>query len=233
MRRIILLFLLLLPLQSFAQFSFDLPGQIIIDFGLINLVETPPKMELKTWGSRSVNIYYLYDGKLGGEKFSFHPGFGLGIDKYNFQEDILLSKKGSTPELSIDDLSMLYGNTIDVKKTLLATEYIDIPLELRFKTNNGRKAFRIGIGGKVGLLLASKSKVIMKDAAGQMLTLKEKNNFSIEQFRYGMTGRIGLGAINLFAYYNFNQLFEKGALDISLENKKIQSFVIGITLTAL
>ena len=60
----------------------DLPGIFLIDLGLNFLVSPPANMEIEAWGSKSVNLYYMYPIKLGAGTFTLNPGIGLGLDKY-------------------------------------------------------------------------------------------------------------------------------------------------------
>jgi hypothetical protein len=231
MRKIIFTFLALfiffIPIK--AQFSFDVPGQFVVDFGLNRLNETPKGMELKTWGSRSITFYYMYEVQLWNEKFTLHPGIGIASDKYSFKEDITVLRTDGNGQINILPLS-----NSDLRKSWLATDYIDIPLEFRFRTNPGRNAFRLAVGGKVGVLYATRTKLKFKDEGNdEMIKVKEKNDYGVNRWRYGLIGRIGLGPVNLFGFYSMNELFESSALQSIDSSVRPQTFTLGITLTAL
>jgi len=110
-------------------------------------------------------------------------------------------------------------------KTKLAANYFDIPVELRFKSsNNDRTAFRIAIGAKVGVLFNAHSKIkFIED--GFVRKIKSRDDFGLNQFRYGIIGRIGFSYFNLFGYYSLSSLFKSG------KGPELTPFMFGITLS--
>jgi hypothetical protein len=40
-------------------------------------MDKPNELKYGLWGSRTLNLYYQYDMRIGKSKFSFHPGVGL------------------------------------------------------------------------------------------------------------------------------------------------------------
>ncbi len=208
--------------EAKGQTSFDLPGHFVFDFGLAVWNDYPEEMQLSTWGSRGVNMAYFYEIQLGSEKFTLNPGLGLWLQSYNFKQNAILGEANGRLTYALDP-------TLSYKKTKLAANYLTLPLEFRFRTNPGRNAFRVGFGGRVNYLYSSHTKVKFKDADGNMVKAKTKDDFLLEKLQYGITGRIGFSSINLFAYYNLNNVFEESALP---ENNPT-TLVIGITLKGL
>lgn len=183
----------------------DFPGSLVLEFGFNFLNDYPDEMELGFFGSKAFNVYYMYEFRIGNSPISFNPGFGLGLEKYSFDNNITLNMaEGGTEIVELSD-------TWDVKKTKLAANYFDIPLELRFHLNkdNFRKSFKIGIGGKAGILFASHTKVKYEEN-GDNKILKAKESFDLSRFRYGVQGRIGIGGFSLFYYQELSELFKDG-----------------------
>ena len=89
----------------------DIPGTLLMDVGFNILNDGPADMDLKFFGSKSVNLYYQYDIPFGDSKFSFHPGIGVGMDKYRFQDDVSLNHG--------PDLTGTYFTTMDSTKFTL------------------------------------------------------------------------------------------------------------------
>lgn len=189
-----------------AGASPDFPGSLVMEFGFNFLTDYPDDMELGFFGSKAFNIYYMYEFQIGNSAFSFNPGFGVGLEKYSFDNNVTLGRSDAGAVV-LNELP----ETWDVKKTKLAANYFDIPLELRFHVNknNFRKSFKIGVGGKAGILFDSHTKIRYKED-GDAKIIKNKESFDLSRFRYGVQGRIGIGGFSLFYYQELSELFKDG-----------------------
>ncbi len=182
----------------------DLPGTLVLDFGTNLLQNAPDDMKLKLLSSRSIDIYYFYPIPFGESKFSFHPGIGLGYEKYSFSRDVTLTDTDSTQIVEVD--RSVY-QTVD--RTMLATNYIDIPLEFRFYTKEDYRGLLVAVGGKVGRRIGSYTK-IKYEQAGASKTDKFSRDYNLNPWRYGLQARLGFRGIQLNGYYGLSELFEKG-----------------------
>src|SRR5690606_14594695 len=120
-------------------------------------------------------------------------------------------------------------------KSQLITNFIDIPVELRFtsKPNDPNRAFKIGVGGRIGYMYDAFTKMKYKPAGEEVKQLKDKQNFNLTRFRYGVYGRLGLGNFSLFAYYNLTPLFEEGkGLWENGRPVDFQTITVGISLAS-
>lgn len=191
----------------------DVPGTLLVDIGVNLLLDNNlADMETGIWGSKAVNIYYLYDIQIGDSKFFLLPGFGLGLDKYKFDENVTLEVPLSNPDTTVlTDLNTMFGTNAGIKKSKLATNYFDIPLEFRFYSDpdNKSRSFKAGIGGKIGVLYSAHTKVNyqLNDHENK---LKHKQDLNLSRIRYGLSARVGFSSFNLYAYYGLNELFEAG-----------------------
>ena len=131
------------------------------------------------------------------------PGFGVGLDRYRFEDDITLASNNDVEIVELEDL--------DVTKSMLVSNYFDVPLELRFyaNPNDKKRSFKVGLGFKAGIRFSSHTKVKYEEDGNNVIE-KEKNIFGLNRFRYGVTGRIGIGGINFFYYQSLSELFESG-----------------------
>ena len=79
---------------------------------------------------------------------------------------------------------------------------------LRYETNpyDESKSFHIAAGGFGEYLLGGHTKT--KSSTGDKT--KQHDDFNLSRFRYGITGRIGYGWVNLFVNYSLSELFEAG-----------------------
>lgn len=184
----------------------DVPGTFLIELGWNILQEAPESMDTKIFGSRSLNMIYFYDIQIGNSKFSFLPGIGVGLDRYKFDNNVTLNQG-----LDADNNTVVTVDTLatDLDKSMLITNYFDIPLELRFHTNPGdkKRSFNVGVGVKGGVRFSSLTKTKYDDGI-ENVKEKNKRSFELNRFRYGVTGRIGVGGFNVFYYYSLSEMFD-------------------------
>ena len=183
----------------------DIPGTLLVELGWNILRDNPSEMEIGTLGSRTFNLYYFYNIELpfASGRFELMPGFGVGLDRYRFEDDITLASNNDVEIVELEDL--------DVTKSMLVSNYFDVPLELRFyaNPNDKKRSFKVGLGFKAGIRFSSHTKVKYEEDGNNVIE-KEKNIFGLNRFRYGVTGRIGIGGINFFYYQSLSELFESG-----------------------
>lgn len=204
----------------------NIPGTFQIDLGINRMTDAPNDLKIGLWGSRTLDLYYFYDIRIGKSKFSVHPGIGVGFERFKFNEftkswsndtvtrrtpTLIINSQGNTEFRQSS--AVLYGaaDTLSaIKKSMLITNFIDIPLEIRFSTNpyDPGRSFKVAIGGRVGYLVGAHTK-LKYEQDGETKKLKNNQNYNLNPFRYSATLRIGIGNFNWFAHYNLNPLFEK------------------------
>lgn len=167
--------------------------------------------------SFSFAIAYGSDIQIKKSRFSLF--YGLGYDFHqinhnvNFKNSFLNGPNGRDIGLSILN--------IPFELNRLSTQFIEIPLEFRFRTQT-KNPFRIYLGTKVGYMVKSKYR----------LTEVNKNDFErvglneLERWKYGVTARIGYGLFNVYAYYGLNALTNYGS------EPNFNQLSLGLTLMA-
>lgn len=224
MKRLTLLFIAgLLTFNTFAQERErtpiggrpDIKGDLLIDFGFNTLNNKPDDLSTRFFPSRTFNASYQYPFNIFGEGsgFTFNPGIGIGTDKMAFTEDrTIFNNPLLGPESSIlRDIREVYGDDIRINRNVVAVNYIDFPLEIRYHFNksNYQKSMKVAIGGKVGFLLNSHSKIAYEDADGLTRKIKDRQNYGLAPIRYGVYTRLGFPGFNIWGYYGLNQVFQK------------------------
>lgn len=215
MKKIFLALFLFVPFMVFCQKENDslmvkrnynqstLLRGTVVDLGTAyipsNSAMTNPNLfQVKTGRPSTVNIYFFRPIHLFSKYLAFAPGIGVGLDSYFFEKNLQIAPSGSSV-FSIN-------NTLGITKSKLSASYVDIPLEIHFSSSpNYKRAFRIAVGGKIGVLFASKSKIKYPDQGVQVKV--KYSDISVNRFRYGLTARIGYGILNFFAYYSLSSLF--------------------------
>jgi hypothetical protein len=211
----------------------NIPGTFAIDFGF-NMPTQKEGFSTNFFGSRTLNIYYYYDYQIGNSNFSLHPGIGLGLERYKFSNDRTLAyiPGSSSPfdTLRMVTSTSLLPNASSIKKSGLITNYVDVPLEVRFSTNpdDPSRSFKVSLGFKFGVLYDSFTKIKYREDS-ETKKLKDKQNFNLNPIRYGVLFRIGAGSFSAYANYTLSPLFKDGE---GPDGAKINNFTVGLTLAA-
>jgi hypothetical protein len=208
MKKLPLIFLLsVLSAQAFGQNQDppaqpNLPGMLLFEYGLNLMQNNPEDFDIRLIRSRTVGFHYLYDVPLGGSKFSFHPGIGVSSQNFTFDNSVTLGFGDSTEVVSLSP-----EEYPAVDKTKLSVHYINIPLEFRFFSLEGRRGFTAGLGGYVGRRLLSYTKIKFDEDKSD----KYKRDFNLNPWRYGVHARVGFRGIMLTGKYSFSPLFQNDA----------------------
>ena len=225
-------FILLLTLSSFftafAQddsdktdketYQPDLRGKLLLSFGVNAFNDAPRDLEINPWRSKSVGIYYLYEIPLGDSKFTFNAGLGLGLEKYQFSNNTILTYKDADeipgfesemPILVMDSVQDVYS-TYTWEKNRLAANYIDLPIEFAFNSNksNPSAGLTVALGGKIGVLYAAHTKVKYELPGGETRKVKDDRQWGLNRFRYSALTRIGYGGFSVFFEYQLSDMFD-------------------------
>lgn len=200
----------------------NLPGTFLIDLGINQGIGEPSTFDQAFWGSRTVNIYYQYPIRIGRSKFSFNPGIGVSLERWKFKNgatlldttELVSFPNGAAAADQVEQYNLLSPTRVFPEladKSMFITNYLEIPLEFRFDTSpeDLNRSFNVAIGGRVGYLFDAFTKVKYQDR-GEVVKNKNKLNNGLNQFRYGVYTRIGLGGFSLFCFYNLSDMFEKG-----------------------
>jgi len=177
--------------------------------------EVPGNVKLQNL-NRGYNAYVMMDNPIA--KSNFSVAIGAGISFHNLYSNSLLKRE-------IDSLGFYTGNTefyeisdnYDYSKNKLTLMYIDVPVEIRFRTKDVLNSFKFSVGFKAGYNVKNYTKysgdkldgTLNRDGSFPKVKTKEYNIENIEKIRYGLTARIGYGKYNISAYYALTPLMKK------------------------
>lgn len=199
MKKIILFFavITLFAASTFSQENTRMRPKDRLIVGLFTDIwsNLPDEMETKTI-NRGITIDYLQDFPISTSNFSFAAG--LGFTSHN-----LYSDHGYSFDFNPINSELEYKNK-------LSLNYLNIPVELRFRTRNTPHTFRIHAGVKAGLLIDAHTKYVGEVTPdGRETKFKEGKLNNIENFLVGVHGRIGYGRVNLNTFINLTSIFEE------------------------
>jgi hypothetical protein len=199
-----------------------------IQIGHLTWVGQPDSISTKGL-PRSLNIYIMLNFPFKtNPHWSVALGPGIASDNMYFDK-MTVGIKDATTSVHFNDVS----DTSHFKKYKLSTNYLEVPVELRyrFNPNNDRKSVKLAVGAKVGTLLNAHVKGrILQNSAGQTLndyTLKESSKHFFSKQRLSVMGRIGIGPYSLFASYSLTPVFQEGL------GTTVRPLTIGLTLSGL
>ncbi len=213
--------------QQMIDLSNRANDHILLQLGYTNWTGKPDS--LMTNGlSKSINAYFMFDFP-----FKTNPNLSIAVGAGIASDHILFSNtyigiKDLTSDLRFTNMS----DTDHYKKTKLATNYLEAPVEFRYSahpvTGKGLKA---AIGVKVGLLVNAHTRnTKYADRNNNTIndyTLKETDKRFFNTTRISGMARIGLGHISIFGSYAFTPLLKDGS------GPEMRPFSIGITLSGL
>ncbi len=201
--------------------------RIMTEVFFAQLIDKPDGLKAKFF-SRGFNIYFMYDVPLGKSPISIAPGLGFGKHVYSLNQR--LDYRGDSTRF------IAWGDSIDPKRNNLGVSYFDIPFELRYRSepNDNNKSWKIAVGFRFGINLASKWKYKGPEfrddtylAQQGDVKFKEYKIPNIERIRYGVSLRGGYGPVNLFIYYSISTLFDEN------NGPGMHPIHVGLALTGL
>ena len=176
-------------------------------------------MNLNT--TKSMNFNFLLPNiNLG---FSRHFGMaatiGLSWSDYYFDGNNSIAKDAD------GNLIPVYPEDgIDYEKSKLSTTYATLPIlfEGQIPVSHNR-TINIGAGVIGAIKLHSHTKVVYHDS--DKIKIRNKDDFSLNLLRYGVTARLGYEMFQAYGTYYLSKMFEEG------KGPELYPFEIGIALT--
>ncbi len=205
-KSILIIMILSLPIaQSYAQdpiTKMAAKDRLIIGMFTDLWSDLPADMDPQAI-NRGISIDYIQEFPISTSNFSVAAGFGFS--SHNLYSDNLFVWDD-------DDDGNYHFEKIpedqEYDNNKLSLNYLNIPLEIRYRTRNTPRTFRIHAGVKGGWLVSGHTKYKGETEPDEReIKVKEKSLDNINPFLIGVYGRIGYGRVNLNAYMSMTDIF--------------------------
>jgi hypothetical protein len=181
-----------------------------IQIGYLTWTNKPDSIRTKGF-PRSLNMYVMLNFPFKtNPHWSVAIGPGISSDNMYFDK-MTVGIARTTPTVQFRDVS----DTSHFKKYKLSTNYLEAPVEMRyrFNPNDDRKSVKIAFGAKVGVLVNAHVKgTTLQSTSDQTLndyTAKESTKRFFNKQRLSVMGRVGVGSFTVFATYAITPLFQE------------------------
>lgn len=161
------------------------------------------------WNSIGFNASLMFDVILTqGNTMSF--GWGIGFSHFSNKSKLQFTRDLVNNTTLVSD----FPTGSNVSDSKFGANYVEIPLELRFRTK-GFKHFKFMIGGKIGYQLNAYSKEKVR-VDGKNYATKQFNFADSNPLRYAATVRVGIRNWAVYGAYYFSPLFTgDGSADLT------------------
>ncbi len=180
--------------------------RIILNVHWDGWLGAPDSLSIKGLSS-GFGMHFFYDIPLGSDNVSFAIGAGFSWSNY-------YNNAYFTYDTSQFTIVNRFNDSVQWKKNKFVLNYVEVPLEFRFRTDekNGNR-FKLAIGFKGGYVISNHTKFVGDDwkyGSADEIKYKDYRVKNISGLQYGPTLRIGYSKINIDAYYGLAPLFEEG-----------------------
>jgi Outer membrane protein beta-barrel domain len=195
----------LLPFQNY--------GSLVIDWGLDSLSNNYSAMDTSVWSSRFINVYCLYNVRLGRSCFTISPGIGLAFDGYQFKDasSTLVRDDPSNRNTVFTKADDLLPKGVECIESSLDVRYLDfLALGTRFSTNSQypKEGFFLALGLKLGILWHAST--TMKYKEDDMVKVQTNvETFNLNPWRFGFHARLGWGRFGICYTQTLSDFFEE------------------------
>ncbi len=187
-----------------------LDDKIVLEITNDMWLDLPDGVELKS-PSLGFKGYFFTDYTFGQESnISFAWGFGISADNVHSNAELVQEEY---PNGDVGDQKLVpFDENYEYEKNKFVTTYLELPIEFRYIAK-GKHPFKFAAGFRVGFLLANHQKIIDTDGKRKYFDFDE-----VTKFRYGISGRIGVGIVQITGFYSLVPLLENstGIIPVSI-----------------
>lgn len=193
---------------------------IVFAFGFNNALIEGQDLEdspYKIGGSGFVELGYAWKTRIFDNTNFWRLKYGVSLQWNKLKiknNEYLVNTNGA---ISLQDFPL------DADKVKFRTTNLVFPIHLEFGPSkkiekkeyfrySTRKKLKIGLGGYAGLNLGNMQKIKYKED-GEREKDKQRDQFEVSEFVYGLSGYVALGDVALYVKYDMNPLFKNQVID--------------------
>lgn len=196
-------------------------SQVVFAAGLNNVVtegESLNDSDFRVWGSHFYEWGLTYNSRIFKNHNLLHAKYGLSVMYNN------LRATDNRSFVTTGNQTGLQTAAINLDESRFRNVFLVAPVHLEFDFS-GKKtdkdgnsyfkthdSFRLGIGGYGGVRVKSKQ-ILKYEENGHKVKNKEKGDFNVSDFTYGLSSYIGYGATSLYVKYDLNPIFKNNNID--------------------
>ena len=195
-------------------------SQFVFAMGLNNAIPEDGNIEnsdFRVWGSHFYEWGLTYNTRVFKNHNLVHAKYGFSVMYNNLRptDNRYFVKNG--------DQTYLATSTFNLEESRLRNVYLTAPFHLEFDfspkkySKDGTTSYfrthesvRLGIGGYAGVRVKSKQ-LLHYEVDGDKEKNKQKGDFNVSDFNYGLSTYIGYRATSLYLKYDMNPMFKKNS----------------------
>jgi len=195
-------------------------SQFVFAMGLNNAIPEDGNIEnsdFRVWGSHFYEWGLTYNTRIFKNHNLVHAKYGFSVMYNNLRptDNRYFVKNG--------DQTYLATSTFNLEESRLRNVYLTAPFHLEFDfspkkySKDGTTSYfrthesvRLGIGGYAGVRVKSKQ-LLHYEVDGDKEKNKQKGDFNVSDFNYGLSTYIGYRATSLYLKYDMNPMFKKNS----------------------
>jgi hypothetical protein len=177
--------------------NFDL-GINILSFDASVPEQLEKDLKLKTFNSWNYTFTFLPTKiYLGTPRLMIMTGLGWRIAQFEFKEKVNFEP----------NKTLAYSKNDTITKSQFSIHQLQLPLSLYFESKRikGLGNVGFGIGGYAGILIHQQHE---SETNNPDRSIETEEDYGFEEFRYGLSARLDVGAIKLYANMDLNNLWK-------------------------
>ncbi|MGB1269781.1 MAG: hypothetical protein ACPG45_08580 [Flavobacteriaceae bacterium] len=189
-------------------------SDIVVAVGFNNAIQEGKSLndsDYKAAGSRFFELGFAWRTRVFKESNWLRFKYGLSL-QYNS-----LKPKDNQYFVKNGDVTTLETFPHELRKSKIRFTNLVLPIHFEFGPSkkierehyfrySTRKKFKVGLGGYAGLRIGTRQK-LKYSVDGDRERDKQKNDFNMNDFVYGVSGYVSWGAVGLYTKYDLNPLF--------------------------
>ncbi|WP_445713489.1 hypothetical protein [Flavobacterium sp.] len=197
-------------------------SQFVFAFGLNNVItegENLNDSDFRVWGSHFYEWGLTYNSRIFKNINLLHAKYGLSVMYNNLRptDNRYFVKNG--------DQTDLVTSSVNLDDSRFRNVFLVAPIHLEFDftpkkmSKDGSKTYfkthesvRLGIGGYAGVRVKSKQ-ILKYEEDGIKVKDKQKGDFNVSDFTYGLSAYLGYGQTSLYVKYDLNPMFKNNNID--------------------